>query len=88
MPWLYLSIQQLGHGTEHLRLASTDIHTLWITLVLHRMCGWRFKISPELQQLDLSRWTHLDMVPPHGTATTEVLISLAPQAVWVKATMH
>lgn len=82
VPWLYLSVKQATHDVERLRLASTDIHTLWITMVLHRMCGWRFEVEPT-PHLDLSEWSHLDLVsrdaPEAGT-----LISLAPGEVWVK----
>lgn len=82
-PWLYLSVKQLGHHVEHLRLASTDIYTLWITLVLHRMCGWRFKIDPT-RRLDLTEWPHLD-VEERSHTNAETLISLAPGNIWVKS---
>lgn len=82
VPWLYLSVQDGNCDVKHLRLASTDIHTLWISLMLHRIYGWRFKINPT-SGLDLAEWPHLD-VAPHHTAEADTLISLAPGNVWVK----
>lgn len=82
IPWLYLSVQQAGRGSDHLRLASTDICTLWITLVLHRMCGWRFKVS-SASTLDLRQWPHLDIA--EALDPNEVLVSLSPGNVSVNA---
>lgn len=86
VPWLYLSVQDTGGDVQHLRLASTDIYTLWISLVLHRMCGWRFKIDQGVAtpNLNLSAWPHLDAVDCQGIGA-ETLISLTPGNVWVKS---
>jgi len=82
VPWLYLSIKQLGGQPEFLRITSTDICTLWITYVLHRMCGWRFKVAPTLA-MDATKWPHIDVSPENADAK-QTLISLAPGQVQVR----
>ena len=59
VPWLYLSAKALQPDDPVIRLASTDIHTLWITLVLHRMCGWRFQVDAT-DELNLTHWPQLE----------------------------
>ena len=64
IPWLYLAAIRQGAPDAPIRLASHDIYTLWITLALSRMCGWRFQVDDPSATLDLSRWTQLDLVTP------------------------
>jgi hypothetical protein len=82
VPWVYLSA--LAHGPAPvIRLASTDIYTLWISLLVHRMCGWRFQVAPEAG-LDLKAWTQLDLVGANSPQA-HVTLSLAPDHVSVEA---
>lgn len=81
IPWLYLATSQHGAPDVPMRLASADIYTLWSSLALHRMCGWRFHVGPELR-VDFSKWPQLDALPPH--ATSSLSISVAPGEIWVR----
>lgn len=78
VPWVYLVATQTS-AQPVVRLGSTDIYTLWATLALHRMCGWRFQVEPSAA-LNLQAWPHLDQVQPHSPAPT-CTISLLPGAI-------
>jgi glycosyltransferase involved in cell wall biosynthesis len=85
VPWVYLST--LAHGAVPvIRLASTDIYTLWISLLMHRMCGWRFQVAKEFG-VDLKAWPQLDEVEPNSPEAT-VTLSLAPDDISVRACAH
>lgn len=83
VPWVYLAVNELGPEPV-IRLASKDIYTLWISLVVHRMCGWRFQLA-DAAGLDLKTWPHIDAPGPHSPRAT-VTLSLAPDAIGVQAT--
>jgi glycosyltransferase involved in cell wall biosynthesis len=83
VPWVYLSATELD-STPVIRLASTDIYTLWISLVVHRMCGWRFQVSSN-EGIDLKAWPQLDVLGPRSPKAT-VTLSLAPDAIGIGAT--
>jgi hypothetical protein len=81
VPWVHLSVTELD-ASPVIRLASTDIYTLWISLVVHRMCGWRFQV-PSAEGIDLKAWPQLDVVGPNSPKAT-VMLSLAPDAIGVQ----
>lgn len=83
IPWLYLAATQQGAPTVPLRLACADIYTLWTSLALHRMCGWRFQIGPELL-IDSTKWPQLDVAP--ASEASALSISVAPGEIWVRHT--
>lgn len=82
IPWVYLSVTRKAPHQGPIRLASTDIHTLWITLLVHRMCGWRFQIEHS-EQLELSKWPQLDVIDAKSPPPT-LTMSLAQGELWVR----
>jgi len=83
IPWLYLAASRLGAPEAPMRIASTDIYTLWSTLALNRMCGWRFQLAPGAQ-VDRAKWPQLDSTASGDTALID--ISVAPDNIWVSRT--
>lgn len=81
IPWVYLVGLQ-GSPRPIIRLASTDIYTLWVTLLVYRMCGWRFQ-APESSIVDLKLWPHLDKTSYSSPQPTSE-ISLTPDDFWVR----